>query len=153
MTTIILLTVLSDTLISTSICVGLKNSVRTEEWVEPFLYLSNSKSYQHDGLINSLLIGQNPYHCQQSIPDNELIVDKVVLINKEPYHPSPCCSCHPHRFCFPGSHFRLARPPHPQVPPVYVVAVRSHRNIQNQWSRRQFWSTNVHRDDHFIFFN
>jgi hypothetical protein len=35
------------------------------------------------GLINSWLISQNPY--QQSIADNELIVDKVVLINKEPY--------------------------------------------------------------------
>ena len=36
-----------------------------------------------DGLINSWLISKNPY--QQSIDDKELIVDKVVLINKEPY--------------------------------------------------------------------
>ena len=33
-----------------------------------------------DGLINSWLISKNPY--QQSIDDKELIVDKVVLINK-----------------------------------------------------------------------
>jgi hypothetical protein len=63
--------------------------VRTEERVQPLLYLSISKSYQlsstdsplstvdntGDGLINSWLINQNP--CQQSIADNELIVDKV----------------------------------------------------------------------------
>jgi hypothetical protein len=35
-----------------------------------------------DGLINSFLITKNP--DQQSIPDKELIFDKVVLINKEP---------------------------------------------------------------------
>ena len=62
------------------------------------LYLSRSKScqlsftdsplstvgWQYDGLFNSWLVGQNPY--QQSITDNGgLIVDKVVLINKDPY--------------------------------------------------------------------
>ena len=36
----------------------------------------------YDGLINSWLVSKNPY--QQSIVDNELIFDKVVLINKEP---------------------------------------------------------------------
>jgi hypothetical protein len=36
-----------------------------------------------DGLINSWLIRKSPY--QQLVVDKELIVDKVVLINKEPY--------------------------------------------------------------------
>ena len=35
-----------------------------------------------DGLINSWLIRKSPY--QQLVVDKELIVDKVVLINKEP---------------------------------------------------------------------
>ena len=35
------------------------------------------------GFINSWLISKNPY--QQSIGDKELIVDNVVLINKDPY--------------------------------------------------------------------
>ncbi len=36
-----------------------------------------------DGLINSWLIRKSPY--QQLVVDKELIVDKVVLINKDPY--------------------------------------------------------------------
>ena len=39
------------------------------------------------GLINSWLISKSPY--QQLVVDKELIVDKVVLINKDPYSP-PC---------------------------------------------------------------
>jgi hypothetical protein len=35
-----------------------------------------------DGLINSWLIRKSPY--QQLVVDKELIVDKVVLINKDP---------------------------------------------------------------------
>jgi hypothetical protein len=38
-----------------------------------------------DGLINSWLIRKSPY--QQLVVDKELIVDKVVLINKDPYNP------------------------------------------------------------------
>ena len=37
---------------------------------------------QHDGLINSWLISKSPY--QQLVDDKELIVDKVVLSNKDP---------------------------------------------------------------------
>ena len=38
----------------------------------------------HDGLINCWLISKSPY--QQLVDDKELIVDKVVLINKQPYY-------------------------------------------------------------------
>jgi hypothetical protein len=38
----------------------------------------------HDGLINCWLISKSPY--QQLVDDKELIVDKVVLINKHPYN-------------------------------------------------------------------
>ena len=68
-------------------------SVRTEERVQPLLHLSipNLINYrpqtlrcQHFfclALINSRWICQDPY--QQSIVDNELMVDNVVLVNKE----------------------------------------------------------------------
>ena len=62
--------------------------VRTEHPVHPLLYLSISKQLvdSHDGLINCWLISKVPY--QQLLDDKELIVDKVVLINKQPYNQS-----------------------------------------------------------------
>jgi len=42
-----------------------------------------------DGLINSWLISKNKNPYQQSIDDKELTVDKVVLINKDPYSGVP----------------------------------------------------------------
>jgi hypothetical protein len=44
--------------------------------------LSISKSCQLSSTDSPLSTSENP--CQQSIADNEFIVDKVVLIDKEP---------------------------------------------------------------------
>ena len=60
-----------------SLCV-----LRTEERVPPLLNLSISKSCQLSSTGSPLSTSQNP--GQQSIADNEFIVDKVVLIDKEP---------------------------------------------------------------------
>ena len=49
----------------------------------PYCICQSTVGWLHDGLINSWLMSKNPY--QQSIPDNELIFDNVVLINKESY--------------------------------------------------------------------
>jgi hypothetical protein len=63
---------------------GLKQAAHATKkcWTD----LSISKPYQLSSTdpraVNSWLISKNPY--QQSIDDKKLIVDKVVLINKEP---------------------------------------------------------------------
>ena len=58
-----------------------------------------------DGLINSWLIQVRKDHYQQSITDNELILDNVDIINKDPWVHPPFSvhfpPCHPSVVLFP----------------------------------------------------
>ncbi len=65
-------------LLSTRLIVG-KVGPGTTVWCDKFNSTSNVLD---NGLINSWLISKSPY--QQLVVDKELIVDKVVLINKDP---------------------------------------------------------------------